>query len=277
MTRLLHNRPMALGTGFFLLALVGIVDYMVGREVTFSLFYLAPIALVTWVFGMRAGMLVSLAAAGFWVFVDSSHGPYSRAYVPYLNFSIRVSVFAIVVWLLDALKREIEKEKDLARIDYLTGAASLRAYYELLEMEIARSRRYKHPFTIAYIDLDNFKEVNDNFGHAAGDDTLRSVVASLKEGMRETDIVARLGGDEFALLLPEMEENEAKMVFPKLREGLLQEMKRHRWPVTFSIGVLVCEGAVFDAKHLVDMADELMYSIKKSGKNAIGYSAVKGE
>lgn len=277
MTRLLQNRALALGTGFFLLALVGVVDYMVGREITFSLFYLAPIALVTWVSGRHVGMLVSLVAAGLWVFVDSSDGPYSRAYVPYLNFAIRVSVFAIVVRLLDALKGEIEKEKELARIDYLTGATSPRAYYELLEMEIARTRRYKHPFTIAYIDLDNFKEINDRFGHAAGDDTLRSVVASLKEGMRETDIVARLGGDEFALLLPEMEGDEAKLVFPKLREGLLQEMERHRWPVTFSIGVLVCEGAVFDAKHLVGTADDLMYSIKKSGKNAIGYSVLKGE
>ncbi len=277
MTRLLKNRPMALGAGFLLLALVGIVDYMVGREVTFSLFYLAPIALVAWVFGKPAGLLVSLVAAGFWVIVDSSHAPYSRVYIPYLNFAIRVCVFAIVVSLLDALKGEIEKEKDLARIDYLTGAASLLAYYELLEMEIARSRRYRHPFTIAYIDLDNFKEVNDKFGHAAGDDTLRNVVASLRQGVRETDIVARLGGDEFALLLPEMDGDEARLVFPKLREGLLLEMERHRWPVTFSIGVLVCEGTAFDAKRLVGMADELMYSIKKGGKNAIGYSVVRGE
>ena len=104
---------------------------------------------------------------------------------------------------------------------------------------------------------------------------LRRVVLLFREGLRATDVVARLGGDEFALILPEMDEQEAKAVFPKLQKRLLGEMASCNWPITFSMGVLICGKGKADAEHLVRLADDLMYAVKTSGKNAIRYAVNK--
>ena len=134
----------------------------------------------------------------------------------------------------------------------------------------------KHPFTLAYIDLDNFKTVNDQLGHATGDQVLRTVVSSVKKNIRRTDIVARLGGDEFALLLPETNQESARVVLSKIQDGLLEEMRKNNWPVTFSIGVLTCRVAPPSTDALVSMADELMYSVKHDGKNGVKYATYAG-
>lgn len=272
---ILQSRLPVIATGYALLVFVGIIDYLVGHEVTFSLFYLAPVSFVAWYSTRRTALLIALIAAALWVSINVIQEHYSRPYAPYLNFLIRLTVFLIIVWLLDALKAALNKEKELARIDFLTGAASRLAFFEILKMELSRSRRYAHSFVIAYIDLDNFKEVNDKEGHEEGDNVLRRVVLLFREELRATDIVARLGGDEFALILPEMDEPEAKVVFSKLQEKLLREMKEMNWPITFSIGVLICGKGKDDAEDLVRLADDLMYSVKRSGKNAIRYAVTK--
>ncbi|MFA4915140.1 MAG: GGDEF domain-containing protein [Syntrophales bacterium] len=107
-------------------------------------------------------------------------------------------------------------------------------------MEIERSQRHKHPFTVTYFDLDNFKTVNDRFGHSMGDNVLCTVVRYAKTHLRKMDIVARLGGDEFAFLLPETDQVQARVAISKIQISLLDEMYRNDWPVTFSIGVLTC-------------------------------------
>ncbi len=140
-----------------------------------------------------------------------------------------------------------------------------------------RFRRYEHPFTLAYIDLDNFKTVNDQFGHAAGDQVLLTVVNSLKNTMRSTDTIARLGGDEFALLLPETNQDAACVAFTKFQTGLPEQMRQNNWPVTFSIGALTCQTNMDSPDELVKMADELMYSAKHNGKNALIFSTYTGE
>jgi diguanylate cyclase (GGDEF)-like protein len=272
---IMQNQAISVATGLMLLACVGIIDYLVGYEVTFSLFYLAPVSFVAWYSSRRSALSIALVASALWVSINIAQEHYSKPYAPYLNFLLRLMVFVIVVWLLDALKGALKKEKEQARIDFLTGAASRLAFFEMLEMELSRSRRYGHPFVIAYIDLDNFKEVNDREGHEAGDEVLRRVVLLLRKGLRATDIVARLGGDEFALILTEMDENEAKVVFRKLQGELLHEMDLRNWPVTFSMGVLICGKGDSDAEHLVRLADDLMYAVKKNGKNAIRYAVAR--
>ncbi len=135
-----------------------------------------------------------------------------------------------------------------------------------------RAARYQHPFTLAYIDLDNFKLVNDRFGHATGDRALSTVAGFIREHSRRTDALARLGGDEFALLLPETDEDVARAAIAKLRKGLTQEMQRHGWPVTFSIGVVTCRACPGSADELIAAADRLMYSVKNGGKDDDRYS-----
>jgi diguanylate cyclase (GGDEF)-like protein len=129
---------------------------------------------------------------------------------------------------------------------------------------------------LAYIDLDNFKIMNDQFGHSVGDQVLRTVVSSARKYLRKTDVVARLGGDEFALLMPETDQESARIALSKIQSGLLEEMRQSHWPITFSIGVLTCMATPQTTDALVSLADELMYSVKRNGKNAIKYSSYTG-
>src|SRR5690606_37465106 len=139
---------------------------------------------------------------------------------------IALAVFAMAAFWVTRLKRTIRNEQLLARTDYTTGAVNTRYFYDLTEMEIRRFRRYQHPFTVAFIDLDNFKVVNDSLGHQAGDDVLRIVTQTLRMNLRDTDTVARMGGDEFALLLPETGEEEAHSVLFHLQGHLLAAMRK---------------------------------------------------
>jgi diguanylate cyclase (GGDEF)-like protein len=173
---------------------------------------------------------------------------------------------------LSTLRRALEHERELACTDYLTGAVNSRVFYDLLQTEINRAQRYKHPFTIVYIDLDNFKTVNDEFGHATGDQVLSFVVNQTRKHLRNTDVVARLGGDEFALLLPETKQEFAKVVLSKLQCNFLAEMQQNSWPVTLSIGVLTFLATPCAAEEVVRMVDDLMYSVKRGSKNDIKYA-----
>jgi diguanylate cyclase (GGDEF)-like protein len=172
------------------------------------------------------------------------------------------------------LKSLLAKEQELARIDPLTAVPNRRAFYEALDQERMRSRRYRRPFTVAYVDLDNFKKVNDSLGHAVGDELLVQVAAGLKNNLRASDYVGRLGGDEFAVLLPETDATAAQLVLRKLRLRLLEEMKAHEWQVTFSIGAATFLDPPDSLDVIIRMADETMYAIKAHGKDNVSVSLV---
>lgn len=266
--------PLKLLAVLALIAAVGVLDAVTGYEAAFSLFYVIPVLLATWSIGRWAGISTSTASAAIWAVADWWAGnEYSSAFVPVWNSVIRLSLFLVIVMLLSVLRRAIDRERALARRDTLTGAFNSRSFHELAQAEIDRFARYQHPFTLAYIDLDNFKDVNDRFGHAAGDQALCTVAGFIRKHSRKTDALARLGGDEFALLLPETGEDVARPAIAKLQKGLTEEMQRNGWQVTFSIGVLTCSSAPRTADDLISMADRLMYSVKNSGKNDATYSA----
>jgi diguanylate cyclase (GGDEF)-like protein len=263
--------------GFTLIGLIGIVDFLTGYELGFSLFYLLPIVLVTWLTNRRLGLITSLASVLVWAWADiSAEHLYSNPFFIVWNALIRLGYFVIITLLLSVLKRNKEREWETARIDYLTGAVNSRFFFELVQMEIYRFERYARSFTIAYFDLDNFKTVNDQFGHPIGDQVLRMVVSSTRKLLRKTDVFARLGGDEFALLLPETNEESARVILSKIQNTLVEEMRVGNWPITFSIGALTCNAVPITTEKLVQMADELMYSVKNNGKNAIKYSTYEG-
>lgn len=250
---------------------IGIIDFKLGREFSFSIFYLMPIIFVTLAFGRNVGFVFCIIAAGTWFTVDQlSNAAYSHPMIGYWNAIMRLGFFVIVTWLLPAFQ-ELEHEKQISRIDYLTGIANRRYFFELLQAELNRSQRYKHTFTIVYIDIDGFKSVNDLHGHLTGDKLLCTFVNRAKKLLRNTDIIARLGGDEFILLLPEMGKDIAKVTVAKIQPELLREMRINGWPVTFSIGVLSYQCGDISAEELVKCADKLMYSIKNKNKNAIAY------
>ncbi len=168
-----------------------------------------------------------------------------------------------------ALRSAVEREQELARTDSLTGLTNRRAFCEMSSGEIDRAQRYHRPFTVAYVDIDNFKTVNDRFGHSTGDTLLRVVAHTMKSNSRAVDVIARLGGDEFAIFLPETGPEPGRAVIRKLHERLLDAMRQHEWPVTFSIGVITFIRPPSTVDQMIRFADGLMYTAKNGGKNRI--------
>ena len=139
---------------------------------------------------------------------------------------------------------------------------------ELAEMEIHRARRYDRPFTVIYIDLDDFKMVNDRFGHAMGDKLLRSLAQALHKKIRTTDLVARLGGDEFGILLPETGPEVAELIVRRLQDAGFTLLEKG-WPVPFSMGVVTFLKPPASVDEMLIASDTVMYAAKENGKHGI--------
>ena len=257
--------------------LLGIIDYLTGYELTFSLFYLAPISMIAWFKGRMPGLLVSAASAVAWFLADFLSGNrYSQASIYVWNTLIRLGFFFIVTGLFSALRKAYDTNQKLVRSDYVTGAVSIRYFYDLAKTEIERSARYNRPFTLAYIDMDNFKAINDNLGHSTGDQLLRSITENIQYQIRPADTFARLGGDEFALLLPETDEEKARNVIARVQANLENEMLKHGWMVTFSVGVVTFCQPPKTVDEMIRLADTTMYLVKTRSKNGVAYHTYAG-
>jgi diguanylate cyclase (GGDEF)-like protein len=265
-------------TGFTVVGLLGLIDYATGNELNISLFYLIPIALVTWAVDHKTGLFLSFLSGLTLLGAEIAAGQtYSHSLFYFLNTLVRTAFYVVVVYLVTELQKSRKEEQLAARTDYITGAVNARYFNELLQIEISRIRRYPHPITLVYVDIDNFKLVNDLFGHKVGDEVLRFIATELKSQLRVTDTVARLGGDEFVLLLPSTRQPEARLVVSKVYANLMEKMRQKNWPVTFSMGAVSCEFSPYSAEQLVNMADELMYEVKNSTKNDIRFRTWVGE
>lgn len=263
--------------GLAIIGLLGILDYLTGNELTLSLFYLIPIVVVTWAAGHKTGLFMSFMSALTLLYAEIAAGQtYSHPIFYFLNTLLRALFYIVVVYLVSELQKARKEELLAARTDFITGAVNARYFNELLQMEISRIRRYPHPITLVYVDVDNFKLVNDLFGHRIGDEVLRCIATELRAQLRITDTVARLGGDEFVMLLPSTRQPEARMVVSKVYTNLIEKMRQKNWPVTFSMGAVTCEFSPYSAEQLVNMADELMYEVKNSTKNDVRFRTWMG-
>lgn len=171
---------------------------------------------------------------------------------------------------LEKVNGELERR---ANTDGLTGLANRRHFLEVLDREIERSDRYGRPMALIMLDLDHFKRVNDNYGHAAGDSVLKAAAAALHRVSRDTDLPARLGGEELALLLPETHVEGAAQVAERLRTLIAAE--RHLSPhgtdfsVTSSFGVAAHMAGDGEAVDLMQRADEALYKAKANGRDRV--------
>jgi diguanylate cyclase (GGDEF)-like protein len=271
------NRHFWAVVGVASVILLGILDYLTGDEFAFSQFYLLPIILVTWAADIRVGFFLSLISSLTLMSAEILGGQlYSDPIMYVVNTFVRVSFYFIYAYLIENLKISRKKVQWAARTDFVTGVFNRRYFQELLGMEIDRAQRYPHPIAVVYMDMDNFKTMNDLFGHKVGDDVLRCIADELKSQLRKTDVIARLGGDEFALLLPSARLAEAEIVLSKVRHHLLETMRVRNWPVTFSIGVVVCVSPPLSAEQIIDKADETMYQVKNSTKNDVRFTVWDG-
>jgi diguanylate cyclase (GGDEF)-like protein len=247
-----------------LVVLVGIVDYATGSELAFSIFYLFPVGITAWYVGLKSGVFMSVASAFTWYVADTlaRSEPYSNPFIPSWNTVVRVMTFLIVTVLLNLLRETLQRESIIARIDPLTEAANTRAFYEEAEKHIALIKRYQRPFSVLYLDVDNFKQLNDTHGHSAGDSALRILASTLKQNLRTGDTIARFGGDEFAVLLAEADASAAELISARIQSTI-----RHNLPFTCSMGVLTCSSPPGTVDDIVEKVDNLMYEAKRGGKD----------
>ena len=268
-------KPLLLLLVIGLVFLIGWIRFLTGPEFAFSFLYLLPIITVTWLAGIHWGILISVLSTFSWLLADLSMiDRFSRSYIPLVNESFRLMVFLFMVVVITKHKKILETQKEMAMLDPLTDVANRRAFLQLARTEIDRSRRYNHPFSVMVIDIDNFKQINDVFGHHTGDDLLTNVVETIKHHVRAIDIVARFGGDEFVVLLVRTGEKSAALVTRKLRKRLLGTMQRKQWQVTFSIGLATYHTMPDTVDESIKAADELMYQVKHNGKNDIRHAVI---
>lgn len=264
--------------GTLLVVALWCIDYATGPDFSFVVFYLFPVFLVTWFAGKDPGIVISLLSGLAWFIADVlTTSAETHPSIPYLNLFTKLGFFLIVNLMVSSLKMSLERERELARTDYVTQVANSRFFSEIAFQEIKRAGRYQHPFSVAYLDIDDFKSVNDRWGHSTGDKVLTVVAATIRENIRSTDSVARLGGDEFGLLLPETGFDAAEVVVQKVYQTLLSAMERNGWPVTFSIGVVTFRTPPESVDGMLKVADAFMYSVKHAGKNRIKHREIDYE
>jgi diguanylate cyclase (GGDEF)-like protein len=253
-----------------LVAGIGAIDFVTGYELSFSIFYLIPAAIASWYGGRQLGVPICLVAASTWLLVDLTSGhEYSQIAIPIWNAVVRLGFFVIVGDLLCRLRHALEIQASLARHDSLTGLMNSTAFVQRCDTICKLAVRHAHSMVLAYIDLDHFKNINDRLGHDVGDRVLKAVALELVKRLRTSDLVARMGGDEFAVLLPETDLAGARIVFPALRETLVEVAARSGWPVGFSIGVVAFQAPPSTIEEAIRCADQLMYKVKGGGKDHV--------
>jgi diguanylate cyclase (GGDEF)-like protein len=159
-----------------------------------------------------------------------------------------------------------------ARTDSLSGLPNRRAFFELAKQELKRAKRYASPLSVIMLDIDHFKQINDNYGHAAGDAVICKLAQAIREVLRDTDVAARIGGEEFALLLPETTLAGAKIVAERLRSRIATppiQVEQQELAVTASFGVVTCCAAEESVDDLLAAADRLLYEAKGAGRNCV--------
>jgi diguanylate cyclase (GGDEF)-like protein len=231
-----------------------------------------PIALVAWFEGKSSAIIISILSAVIWFLADLFSGHvYSHLFIPIWNAAIRLGFFLIVVFFMVTIKELFVMEQELSRTDSLTEIPNRRAFYERAEIEIEETIRSQRPFSIAYIDVDNFKQVNDTLGHSVGDDLLYSVAQTIRKNIRSIDVVARFGGDEFAVLMAETDEDGSREAIERIYKHLMEMIQLRNWSATFSIGVVTWHRPPSNLDELLKECDNLMYSAKRNGKNMVKY------
>ncbi len=247
---------------------IGTIDFFTGFEFSVSFLYIFPVMLATWTRGWYFGTISAFFAATTWsVALYAAGFPAPSPAYPIWNTFMRFCILATVGYVFSYFKQALDFEIEQARTDSLSGIANRREFLNRLETELNRSNHSKRPFSVAYLDLDDFKKLNDTGGHGEGDRALRAIGMALRQTCRKMDIPGRIGGDEFALLLPETDKKIAQTIIDRFRERFSLEIQHQQWALGVSIGVINSNGGNLTAEQILSAADAVMYKAKHAGKN----------
>jgi diguanylate cyclase (GGDEF)-like protein len=249
---------------------VGALDYFTGSDVHVVSLYFIPLALAGRRLGRTGAAISSLLSTIIWLAMLYANGVrYPHSYIWLVNFLTQGAGFLTLAMLVALLSETLRKEQANSRTDPLTGLRNRLAFFEQAGMALSLCNRNARPVALAYIDLDNFKNVNDTLGHARGDALLQKCGAIIAESLRATDIASRIGGDEFVVFLPETSAENAVALMERVLRTLETCADFQRADVTATIGIVAQVAARSGLEQLLQSADAQMYSAKKDGKNRI--------
>ncbi len=266
----------ALWALFFALTLgVAVADWLSGERYTVYVLYFPIVSLGCWLLGFRAAVVLSFFSSILWIVDDVFCPPDPIPYLAkYWQALTRFAVFVAFAYALTRMRRAMNREYQLSHYDQLTGLSNRASLFEGGPRDLARCRRNKQPLTAIFIDLDQFKNVNDRFGHAEGDRVLQAVADCVRCNTRDSDLTARFGGDEFVILAAEMDYDAARRFIYRMQSKLREAMALRNWPVTFSIGAATFIIPPASIDEVLKIADDLMYSVKRTLKDSIKHELV---
>ena len=243
-------------------------------EIRLGILYIVPVLLVTWTEGLAWGLGFAVATTGLREIVAWEQLPSDTPLLWRLvNTASYLAVLAVGMAGLQGLRSIQEQLSRLATHDPLTGLVNARSFAARLTQELERNRRYPRPLALLYLDLDDFKVINDSHGHQTGDAVLRLVAEAMRSSVRQSDTIGRLGGDEFAVLMPETDAPLADQAAQRLAADLRNRFKGTP-TVTASIGVVSCTVADANTDELLRRADQAMYEAKRAGKDRVVQVAI---
>ncbi|HKW40181.1 MAG TPA: diguanylate cyclase [Gemmatimonadales bacterium] len=252
-----------------LTALVFVLNVRTAPELRLGILFVIPVLLAAWYDGPGWGIAVALGAALLRFSIGIDQMPLSTPLqVRILNEVAYLAVAAVAIAGLSQVRRSHAQLELLVTHDPLTNVLNARAFSRELAQELSRNRRYGRPLALIYLDLDDFKKVNDSHGHATGDAVLRLVADAMHAAVRAADVVGRLGGDEFGVLMPETDAVVAHAAASRLVAGV-RTVFRGTPSVTASIGVVAVAGTEAGTDELIRKADEAMAEAKRAGKDRV--------
>lgn len=271
----------ALGWSLGLYAAIALADWATGVDMSFNGLYTLPICLAAWTLGTLRGLLIGLLYAVTTLSLNGFGDGYSisATHVPALvalwNALMRGFWVVCIVLLVAGFRRSYDQQLRRARTDDLTGALTKHAFRDHLGRVVASSARRSVALVLVYSDLDGFKGINDQYGHAAGDEVLVRFAEAASGAIRSRDVLARVGGDEFVMLLTVSGAEEGYRAAERLHREVGAGLAATSYPVTASMGAVVVERpAAGDEAAFLRRADELMYEVKRSGRNALRIAQV---
>jgi len=268
------RRPLRLAGALLLIGLVYLGNTRTPPEFRLGILYVIPVLLAAWHDGLGWGIAFAFATALLRFAVGIDQMPPGTSLAARLaNEGAYVAVVGVAITGLSQLRRTQGELHQLATQDTLTTVLNARAFSLELGQELGRNRRYGRPLALIYLDLDDFKRVNDAHGHATGDAVLRLVADAMRSAVRQADIVGRLGGDEFAVLMPETDGTVANAAAARLASSI-RTVFRGTPSVTASIGVVSWTGGNTDSDDVLRKADAAMYEAKRAGKDRVVQVAI---
>lgn len=258
-----------------LLLVISALDLVTATALNVSVFYVVPVALAAWLLDGWTAAAVAVGCGVVWTVIEYTVAPERAALLsmPWM-IGLRSWLFLVFVIAIYRVRKNLDWQTGLAQRDPLTGLMNHPRLMELANREWARAKRYRQPLTVAYLDVDNFKSINDQWGHREGDLVLRRLADLLCESLRATDLIARVGGDEFVLVMPQTDAKQAVASLKRLQQHLQAHLEARGRMVTVSMGAVTFTTNFPSIQKTISHADRLMYRVKSNGKARIRHEVV---